>query len=79
MRSRRLFRQNDGVPAGSVGVPTTSARSEQVQRRQGSGPQPAQGLAPVAAECPPRRDDPAEVVARVSAAKCAVLLRVHRY
>jgi DNA-directed RNA polymerase specialized sigma24 family protein len=38
-----------------------------------------QGLAAMAAERRPRSDDPAEAVARVSAAKRDVLLRVHRH
>jgi DNA-directed RNA polymerase specialized sigma24 family protein len=77
MRPRRLFGQHDGAPAGSVSVPAASARSEEKPTCQGSGPQPAQGLVAMAAERRRRSDDPAEAVARVSAAKRDVLLRVH--
>jgi RNA polymerase sigma factor (sigma-70 family) len=79
MRVRGLRGQGKGSQATIGSVPAASAWSEQAAICQGSGPLLAQSLAAMAAEHRPPSDDPAELVARVSAAKRNVLLRVHRH
>ena len=79
MRPRRILGEQGRPQSGCEGVPTAAPRAEQEPRCQPSGPQPTQGLAAMAAERPSPGDDPAEAVARVSAAKRDVLLRVHRH
>jgi hypothetical protein len=79
MRVRPFRGQDDRPRAALRTVPSASARSEQDTTWQGPGPLLAQSLAAMAAERRPPSDDPAELVAHVSAAKRDVLLRVHRH
>ena len=74
------LRDQDTEPqVGVRSVPSEAGRSEKASTCQCPGALLAQSVAAMGAERRPRSDDPAELVARVSAAKRDVLLRVHRH
>ena len=79
MPATPLCDQDTEPQLGVRSVPSEASRSEKVATCHGPGALLAQSLAAMAAERRPRSDDPAELVARVSAAKRDVLLRVHRH
>ena len=68
-----------GVDEVAVARPDWPAMSDQVTTWQAPGPLLAPSQAAMLAEHPPHGEDPAELVARVSAARRDVLLRVHRH